>query len=185
MACRIKLIWIGGREHPGLAYPPPGPDEAEFNFTIDPLAAQIIFNDSDIEIWQVPRDAYRQMLFTKAEIEDLAASGPLGRFLKQEFDAMAAVVANIPDFPTMPDTEAYVLGDSPLVTLTALLTPFQPDPASSRYTLKPTPRLAGDGNYETTSRGRPMRVYTSIDAQLTFRDMESKFKSFSNALSQD
>jgi purine nucleosidase len=182
---RIKLIWIGGREHPGLAYPPPGPDEIEYNFAIDPLAAQIIFNDSDIEIWQVPRDAYRQMLFTQAEIEDLAATGPLGRFLKQELDDMAAMVASIPDFPAMPDTEAYVLGDSPLVTLTALLTPFQPDPASSRYTLKPTPRLTRDGSYGKASRGRLMRVYTSIDAQLTFRDMKSKFKSFSNALSQD
>lgn len=27
---RIRLIWIGGREHPVLAYPPPGPDEVAF-----------------------------------------------------------------------------------------------------------------------------------------------------------
>ena len=62
---RIKLVWIGGREHPGIASPPPGPDEAEFNFAIDAIAAQVIFNESDIEIWQVPRDAYRQMLYSR------------------------------------------------------------------------------------------------------------------------
>lgn len=178
---RIRLIWIGGREHPGLALPPPGPDEAEFNFTIDPVAAQVIFNESDIEIWQVPRDTYRQMLFTKTELEDLAADGPLGEFLKVEIDGMAAALAKVPGFPPMPVTEAYVLGDSPLVTLTALLPPFQPDPASSRYTLMPTPRLRDDGTYVVRSNARPMRVYTSIDAGLTFRDMTSRFRRWGRA----
>lgn len=30
IGCRSRLIWIGGREHPVLAYPPPGPDEVAF-----------------------------------------------------------------------------------------------------------------------------------------------------------
>ena len=173
---RMKLIWIGGREHPGLAYPPPGPDEAEFNFTIDPVAAQVIFNESDIEIWQVPRDAYRQVLFSKAELEDLAAVGPLGHYLKTELDGMAVKLASIPGFPTPPPTEAYVMGDSPLVTLTALVPPIQPDPSSSRYKLIPTPRLMDDGTYQAAPNGRPMRVYTWIDSGLTLRDMVSRFR---------
>ncbi|WP_408587978.1 nucleoside hydrolase [Novosphingobium sp.] len=173
---RLKLIWIGGREHPGLAAPPPGPDEAEFNFTIDPIAAQVIFNESDIEIWQVPRDAYRQMLFPNAEIEELGATGPLGAHLKAQIDKVVKVMASIPGLPPIPPTETYVLGDSPLVTLTALVTQFQPDPASSRYTAKPTPRLNADGTYADTPSGRPMRVYTQVDAELTFRDMLAKFR---------
>lgn len=173
---RLKLIWIGGREHPGLATPPPGPDEAEFNFTIDPLAAQVIFNESDIEIWQVPRDAYRQMLFPTAEIEELGATGPLGAHLKAQIDKVAEVMASIPGIPPIPPTETYVLGDSPLVTLTALVTQFQPDPASSRYIAKPTPHLKADGYYEDNPAGRPMRVYTQVDAELTFRDMLAKFR---------
>ena len=173
---RIKLVWIGGGEHPGLAYPPPGPKEAEFNFAIDPLAAQIIFNESDIEIWQVPRDAYRQMLFTSAEVDELAASSRLGRFLKQELALTQAKFANIAGLADLPRSEVYVLGDSPLVTLTALTTPIQPDAPSSRYILKPTPFLAPDGAYQDRPGSRPMRVYTSIDAGMTIRDMISKFR---------
>lgn len=178
---RLKLIWIGGREHPDLAYPPPGPDEPEFNFTIDPLAAQIIFNESDIEIWQVARDAYRQMLFSLAELNDLAHTGPLGRFLKHEVDGVAAMLAKIPGVPPVAESETYVLGDSPLVTLTALLTPFAPDASSSRYKAMPTPHLNEDGTYRPEQKGRPMRVYTSIDSGLTFRDMTSKFRALSSA----
>lgn len=179
---RLRLIWIGGREHPGLAYPPPGPDEAEFNFTVDPVAAQVIFNESDVEIWQVPRDAYRQLLFSNAELEELAAAGPLGRYLKSELDGMAAKLATIPGFPPLPPTEAYVMGDSPLVTFTALVPPIQPDPSSSRYSLTPTPRLAEDGAYEPKANGRPMRVYTWIDSGLTLRDMASRFRRWDTAL---
>ena len=173
---RLKLVWIGGREHPGVAYPPPGPDEAEFNFSIDPLAARLIFNESDIEIWQVPRDAYRQLLFSSAEMQDLAASGPLGRFLKLQVDEMDSKLAAIPAFSSMPSSEVIGLGDSALVTLTALLPPIQPDPSSSRYILQPTPRLTSDGTYIARPTGRPMRVYTSIDAGLTIRDMVHKFR---------
>ncbi|MBT0669143.1 nucleoside hydrolase [Novosphingobium profundi] len=178
---RLKLVWIGGREHPGLALPPPGPDEAEFNFTIDPIAAQVIFNESDIEIWQVPRDAYRQMLYSNAELDELAGSGPIGAFLKDELDKMAANLAHIPAFAAMPASETYVLGDSPLVTLTALLSPIQPDPSSSRYVAMPTPRLADDGRYQTRAGARPMRVYTAIDSRLTIRDMTAKFRAHARA----
>lgn len=173
---RLKLVWIGGREHPGLANPLPGPDEAEFNFSIDPIAAQVIFNESDIEIWQVPRDAYRQMLLPNSEIDELAAAGPLGAYLKTQIDKVVEVMASIPGIPPIPPTETYVLGDSPLVTLTALVTQFQPDPASSTYVRKPTPHLKADGTYEDNPSGRPMRVYTHVDADLTFRDMLAKFR---------
>ncbi|CDO38895.1 nucleoside hydrolase [Novosphingobium sp. KN65.2] len=173
---RLKLVWIGGREHPGLAYPPPGPDEAEFNFAVDALAAQIIFNESDIEIWQVPRDVYRQVLYSMAELNELAMTRPLARYLKRDIDNMEAALAKIPGFPSRPSNEVYVLGDSPLVTLTALMTPIQPDPASSHYRLMPTPRLTADGHYEDNPGGRPMRVYTAVDTSLTIRDMVAKFR---------
>jgi hypothetical protein len=61
------------------------------------------------------------------------------------------------------------------VTLTALMTPIQPDPASSAYVRKPTPMLLDDGRYSDRPDGRPMRVYSAIDASLTFRDMERRF----------
>lgn len=173
---RLKLIWIGGQEHPGLAYPPPGADAMEFNQSIDPLAAQIIFNQSDIDIWQVPRNAYRQMLFSNAELRELERSGPLGRYLVGEITALAGMIERImPDYP-FPRSETYILGDSPLVTLTALQSFFQPDPSSSLYALRPTPRINAAGAYEENPAGRPMRVYTQIDTRLTFADMMAKFR---------
>jgi purine nucleosidase len=173
---RIKLIWIGGNTHPGFANPGPTDKLPEFNFSIDPFAAQVIFNQSDIEIWQVPADQYRTMLFGSGELDELGTIGPLGAFLKAAVDAVPEMFSKIPGLPPVPQTDAYVLGDSPLVTLSALVTPFAPDPASSHYRLIPTPKLNDDGSYSARPDGRPMRVYTSIDASLTFRDMLAKFR---------
>ncbi len=46
----LRLVWVGGSVHPGLGMSPPGPPQPEFNFGLDPLAAQVIFNKADIEI---------------------------------------------------------------------------------------------------------------------------------------
>ncbi len=173
---RIKLIWIGGNPHSDFGNETTVPGGPEFNFSIDPIAAQIIFNDSDIEIWQVPSDAYTQMLFGTGELEELGASGPLGAYLKAKVDALPSMLAKIPGLPLPPVTDAYVLGDSPLVTLTALVPPMQPDPTSSRYRSIPTPRLLDNGNYVERSSGRLMRVYTQIDAGMTLRDMSARFR---------
>jgi purine nucleosidase len=173
---RIKLIWIGGNTHPGFGNPGVKAGEPEFNFSIDPVAAQVIFNESDIEIWQVPSDAYSQMLFSNAELEELGATGPLGAYLKARVDAIPEMFAKIPGVPPVAATEAYVLGDSPLVTLTALVPPMQPDPTSCRFALMPTPRLLDNGAYAARPDGRPMRVYTQVDAGLTFRDMLARFR---------
>jgi len=173
---RMRLIWIGGNEHAGLALPPPGPPQAEFNFSIDPVAAQVIFNESDIEIWQVPRDVYRQMLVSTAELAELAETGSLGRYLTGQIERIEAEVAAIPAFASKPRSETYVLGDSPLVTLTALQSFFEPDPSSSTYDLRPTPTVDTQGTYTANPGGRPMRVYTRIDTRLTFADMVAKIR---------
>ncbi len=178
---RLRLVWIGGTEHAGLAYPPPQADPVEFNFSLDPIAAQIVFNESDIEIWQVPRTTYRQLLFSNAELAELAQTGPIGRYLVGKIALVNEVIVKI-----MPQadvrSETYVLGDSPLVTLTALQSFFQPDPASSQYVRRPTPRIGPDGTYAANPAGRPMRVYTQIDTRLTFADMVAKIRVADRAL---
>ncbi|WJM30283.1 nucleoside hydrolase (plasmid) [Novosphingobium resinovorum] len=178
---RIKLVWIGGNTHSGFGNPGAKPGEPEFNFSIDPVAAQVLFNESDIEIWQVPSDAYSQMLFSTAELEELGGQSRLGAYLKSRVDAIPEMFAKIPGVPPVAMTDAYVLGDSPLVTLTALVPPMQPDPTSSRYKLLPTPRLLDNGSYAERAGGRPMRVYTYVDAGLTFRDMLARFRLLSAA----
>lgn len=82
IASRIRLVWIGGREHEGLAVPPPGAQRVEYNLGIDLKAALVIFNRSEIPIWQVPRDAYRQALVSHAELRHrMKEDGKLGGFL--------------------------------------------------------------------------------------------------------
>ena len=173
---RVKLIWIGGSPHPGSSRFSTTDREPEFNFSIDPIAAQLIFNESDIEIWQVPSDVYRTMLFGAGELQEMGSFGPLGAYLKTAVDAVPEMLSKATGMPPLPRSDAYVLGDSPLVTLSALVTPFGPDPASSQYKLMPTPMLDKNGRYSSRSAGRPMRVYTSIDSSLTFRDMIARFR---------
>ncbi|KTF68800.1 nucleoside hydrolase [Sphingomonas sp. HT-1] len=167
---RITLIWIGGSEWPDLNPELPARTDAEYNLTIDAAAVETLFNASDVTIWQVPRNAYRQLTIGMAELEaELASGGPAGAYL---LDALQRVRARFPDRLG----ETYILGDSPLVTLTALQTPYEPDSASSLYVIRPTPMLGKDGSYRPDPKGRPMRVYRTIDTRLTFTDLFAKLR---------
>src|SRR3712207_8005339 len=67
-ADRLTAVWIGGPEYPDLAPPPPGASGMEYNLRIDVTAAQVVFNDSTIPLWQVPRNVYRQCLVSMTEL---------------------------------------------------------------------------------------------------------------------
>lgn len=176
IADRITLVWIGGAEHDGLGTPPPhAPAAIEYNQLIDPIAAQVIFNDSALPIWQVPRDVYRQCLVSDAELRlRVAATGPLGRYLYDEVAYLVQAIGHhLGGAP-----EAYALGDSPLVLLTALQVLFEPDSSSSRYMERSTPALADDGTYCSATDARLMRVYTHVDTRLMFEDFYLKLSEF-------
>ncbi|UVY84517.1 nucleoside hydrolase [Brachybacterium sp. NBEC-018] len=171
IAERMTLLWIGGNEHPELAAPPPGGMPIEYNLLIDVNAAQVVFTDSALPIWQIPRDVYRQCLVSSAELRRrVAATGPVGRYLHEETRAVVETVAA--HGHAMPET--YALGDSPLVLLTALRSAFEPDSASSRHVVVPTPALEADGTYTARPDARPMRIYTQVDTRLMFEDLFTK-----------
>ena len=143
-------------------------------------AVQTVLNDSDIPLWQVPRDAYRQVIASMADLElNLTSSGPLGarpygelESANQELNALG-----------VPTGETFVLGDSPLVLLTALLTAFEPDPASSASVQVPAPVVGDDGNYvpgdnsrQPNRRRKDIRVFTSLDSALLLRDLYAKVR---------
>lgn len=175
IAERMTVVWIGGREHDGLAVPPPGAMPVEYNLLIDPIAGQVVFNDSALPIWQVPRDVYRQCLVSDAELRlRVASSGPLGRHLYDEVAQVFTMVAA----HTGGAAETYALGDSPLVLLTSLQSVFEPDPTSSRYVVRPTPELTDAGTYVASDRARPLRVYTWVDTRLMFEDFFLKLAEF-------
>lgn len=173
IAERLTAVWIGGPEHPGLAVAPPrgdGPEVSEYNLRIDVPAAQVVF-DSPIPLWQVPRDAYRQALMSAAELDTrVRPYGAIGAHLVEAIDAVRAMAgAHGIDLG-----ETYILGDSPLVLLTALQSSFEADPSSSRYATVPAPRVDDDGCYVPRNDGRPIRVYTHLDVRLMVDDLVAK-----------
>lgn len=167
IAERLTAVWIGGPEHPGLAVAPPGSQGPEYNLKIDLTAAQVVF-DAPIRLWQVPRDAYRQVLASQAEQDlHLRTAGPLGEHLADALDAVGEMAgAHGVDLG-----ETYILGDSPLVLLTALQSAFEADPSSSRYVELPAPRIDDDGQYVHRPDGHLIRVYTHLDNRLLLGDL--------------
>jgi len=171
IAERVVVVWIGGPEYAGLALAPPGSTGPEYNLAIDIPAAQAVFA-SGVPIWQVPRDAYRQTLYSWAGLfRRVAPAGAIGLHL---VDALSEV-ARMASVHGVPLGETYIMGDSPLVLLTALQSAFEPDPSSSDYVLRPTPSIRSDGGYgEPAADAAPLRVYTRLDTRLLFADFEAK-----------
>lgn len=175
IASRMTLVWIGGLEHDGLAAPPENAMPIEYNLRIDVKAAQVLFEASGLEIWQVPRDVYRQCLVSETELRRrVAVTGPLGRYLYDE----VRYVMSPHHHHGEPMPESYALGDSPLVLLTALRSVFEPDSSSSRHVVKPVPQITPDGTYRPMTRDRRMRVYTQVDVRLMFEDFSLKLDEF-------
>ena len=173
IADRLVAIWIGGPEHTGGPPAPPragGPDLSEYNTQIDVLAAQVVF-DSPIPLWKVPRDVYRQALMSFRELRGRLSGSALGAYLLAALDAVVDRARD--DGRHLGET--YVLGDSPLVLLTALQSPFEPDPSSSHYRMVAAPSFDGLGRYRPNPGGRPIRVYHQIDTRLMFEDMVAAF----------
>jgi purine nucleosidase len=173
IADRLTLVWIGGHEHEGLAVPPPGAPDLEYNLHEDLVAGLVVFNHSQLRLWQVPRDAYRQVLASRAELKiRMANKGLLGAHLY----ASLGKVANWLNQAGYKGGEVYCLGDSPLVLLTALQSAFEPDPASSRFVSIACPTLLESGLYEANPSGREIRVYNLIDNRLLLEDLYAKLE---------
>jgi len=77
--------------------------------------------------------------------------------------------------------ETYIVGDSPLVLLTALQSSFEADPSSSNYVLRPSPMINNQGLYEVNHKGRNIRVYTQLDTHLLLDDLYAKLALFNQA----
>jgi inosine-uridine nucleoside N-ribohydrolase len=174
VAGRFTLVWIGGSP------PPKGGDE--YNFDIDPIAAQVVFNRTTVPIWQVPSDVYASCVISASELQAYVAPyGAIGAWLYQK----------LLDAPRQLKPlgfhlgETYTLGDSPLVLLTALTdwlpTVFEPPfrfdrTGSSHYEEMFAPLLAADGTYTPRDSGRRIRVYRAIDTRLMFSDFFAKMR---------
>jgi purine nucleosidase len=172
IASHITLVWIGGPEYKDLAYPPPNVSNPEYNLAIDPAAARTVFNKSSIPIWQVPRNAYRQAIISYSQLLlKIKPQGKTGAYLA---DVLQSLMEKFQKFLNL--GEVYILGDSPLVLLTALQSSFEADPSSSDYVIKHAPLINEKGDYEMNDKGRNIRVYTRLDIPLMFNDFFAKLE---------
>lgn len=171
IANRLTLIWIGGPEYPELATPPPGYTTMEYNLGIDLKAGQVVFNKPSIPIWQVPRNAYRQVMMSYATmLTKVKRQSKIGEYLTANIERIMKMGIKY-NFNV---GEVYIVGDSPLVLLTALQSSFEPDPSSSAYSLRPSPLINDLGIYEVNHKGRNIRVYTQLDVPFLLEDLYAK-----------
>jgi len=173
IAEKLTLVWIGGAEYSDLALPPPNGSAVEYNLNIDIFAARALFNRSQVNLWQVPRNVYRQALISYAELATrVKPNGEIGKYL---YDTLENLKGRLQKYG-LNIGETYILGDSPLVLLTALQSSFEADPSSSDYVNKPCPFVNSAGTYELNSGGRKIRVYQHIDTRLMFSDFFAKLE---------
>lgn len=179
IAQRIILVWIGGAEYPRHT-PPPGA-KLEYNTTIDTKAAQVIFNQSDIRLWQIPRNAYRQCLISRSVLHARTTGNNFmakqkGSVEKRK-DSVAKHLLSMLDSYIGPDkpAECYVLGDSPLVLISALQSNWERDACSSGYSFQPRPTVNDKGEYHFGDTKRStVKVFDRLDTYLMFEDMFAK-----------
>ncbi|MDO1447003.1 nucleoside hydrolase [Rhodocytophaga aerolata] len=173
IANKLTLVWIGGPEYSDLAVPPPNYSSPEYNLNIDIAAARVIFNKSTLMLWQVPRNAYRQALLPYSQLLlKVKPQGKVGNYLCEVIETLMSRIGKY----GLNIGETYVMGDSPLVLLTALQSSFEADPSSSGYITKMAPRINNAGEYTFSHDGRPIRVYAHLDINLMFADFFAKLE---------
>jgi purine nucleosidase len=72
--------------------------------------------------------------------------------------------------------EPYARRDSPLVVVTVLQTPSQPDSSSGSSVTIAMPELGFDGLCRANASGRRLRVYTCVDTRLMFEDSSTSLR---------
>lgn len=178
IAGRFTLAWIGGgKPHPEGA-------RLEPNFSIDPLAAQHVFNETSVPIWQVPSDVYQTCVVSDAELNVFVRPcGAIGEWLYRQVVETAEKYK-----PYFNPGATWSLGDNPLVVLAALNDwvpsvggggkgPFAYQrTGSSHFSEVFAPRLDTQGTATPRDEGRKIRVYRDIDNRLMFGDFFAKLR---------
>ena len=150
----ITVIWIGGRDWPQGGW--------EYNLGNDIHAANVVMRSS-LKVWQVPRNVYRMMPVSFAELrERVYPQGRLGAYLAQ----------NVWDFNNGGDkrpTEYRILGDSPAIGLMLY-------DDCGQWEMISAPEFNTDMTYRHTGANRPIRVYKNIDSRFILEDFYAKLR---------
>lgn len=172
IAERFTLVWIGGDAAPVSG-------AGETNFNIDPVAAQFLFNETALPIWQVTREAYKTCVVAASALQ--LHIGPCGQIGPWLVDRLFEVTRKYGGrFNT---GETWTLGDTPLVLLTALTgwVPSNRKPPlrfentdSSQSVVISGARMQPDGTVTAGEGTRKVRVYRALDTRMMFEDLFAK-----------
>lgn len=150
----IIVIWIGGGDWPAGGW--------EYNLNNDVCAANVVFK-SQVQLWQVPRNVYRMMPVSFAELRNrVYPYGKIGQYLTEN------VIAFNNEWVSRP-AEYRILGDSPAVGIILFND-------CGEWEWKPAPEFGEHMNYVHNGRNRPIKVYKNIDARFILEDLYAKLK---------
>lgn len=150
----ITVIWIGGRDWPAGGW--------EYNLKNDVHAANMVFK-SQVQLWQVPRNVYRMMPVTNAELwTHVHPYGEIGKYLAEN------VIEFNNEWTSRP-REHRILGDSPAIGIIIFND-------CGEWEWKPAPEFDEHMNYVHNGNHRPIKVYKNIDARFILEDLYAKLQ---------
>ena len=157
---RMTVIWIGG----GI-YPEGG---NEFNMIQDINACNVVFKSS-MPLWQVPKDVYKQMTVSLAELQlKVRPYGKIGCYL---FDQMAEFNRMLQKGP-WPHGEIWGLGDQGVIA-----TLMEEVEKTDIYREIEAPNFDPEtGCYIYDTGNRTIRVYHTLDSRLVLEDFFCKLQ---------
>lgn len=148
----IIVVWIGGGNWPAGGW--------EYNLRNDIMAANVVFQSS-VEVWQIPRDVYRMMPVSFAELyTKVRIHGDIGKYLCDN-------VIEFNNRNVKHPQEYRILGDSPAIGVIL----YQD---CGEWEWRPAPEFDRDMHYIHTGKNRPIRVYKNINSRFIFEDLYAK-----------
>ena len=155
---RMTAIWIGGGSYPAGG--------EEFNLSQDIHAANVLFS-SPMEVWQVPKTAYKQFTVSLAELQlKVKPHGRIGAYLFKQMVELNQKLAFIPHWP---HGESWSLGDEGVISV--LMEELEQDDV---YTVIDRPLFAPDMTYIPGAGNGKVRVYHRMNARLDLEDLFAK-----------
>lgn len=160
IAKRLTCIWIGGGKYPEGGF--------EYNLSNDILAANIVM-ESDIPLWQIPRDVYSEVIVSMAELECRVKNcGELGKYLFEQLEECSHTPASM---ATNRTGEFWCLGDSPAIGVLLLEQLFG-------YHWGAAPFIAKDMMYGEGRPGRLIKIYERVNTRYILEDFYAKLALF-------
>lgn len=158
---RMTAIWIGGGVYPEGGF--------EFNLKQDIAAANILMK-SEMAVWQIPMNVYKQMSVTLAELQlQVKPCGEIGKYL---FEQMVEFNNKCAEVSHWPHGEIWGLGDSPTVGVL-----LEESEKTDIYDVLPAPCIRyEDMKYTYEAKNRDIRVYKQVNARTTLNDFFAKMK---------